>query len=252
MRLDGQDIRCQGLFGPVRMKVTYQEAQAHRMVAPMAIFWTDVVTDRNPCAGLEDTDKLRAGIWAHTYRNQLIAADARRYGPETQVLITVATVEHALHLKRLLPEFQLVYSGMAIKSSDLRAWARAGLIDDDFAAITDRQRQQRTRAFEAGTLKKVIVTTVWNVGVNLLHLDVLVRGDAGGSPINDTQVPGRNARAAHGKEVGIVHDYKDQFDAGFRRKAASRRDTYALHGWAQHEPGPNQQAELLALMENSA
>ena len=73
--------------------------------------------------------------------------------------------------------------------------------------------------------------------MNFTLLNVLNRADAGGSPIMDTQIPGRTARISAGKEVGIVRDYRDQFNTGFKRKASNRYTNYAGHGWTQVLPG---------------
>ena len=116
-------------------------------------------------------------------------------------------------------------------------YIEAGLLPDDEPAMTIQRRIDLTKAFERGELKKVIVTTVWNAGVDFRHLSILIRGDAGGSAINDTQIPGRTSRVLEGKKVSVIHDYLDQFDRGFHQIAMSRRRNYEKHGWKQIMPG---------------
>ena len=50
-----------------------------------------------------------------------------------QVLITVETVEHAIHLKKRLPEFELVYAVPADRyafNQDLTHYREQGLVDN--------------------------------------------------------------------------------------------------------------------------
>jgi superfamily II DNA or RNA helicase len=242
MRLDNKDMRAEALAGPVRYNVTYDEAVDHGMVVPIKVYWSDV-RGENPAEDLDGVSKKRAGIWRNETRNQIIANDARKYSEDTQVLITVETLEHALYLKRELPEYKLVYSGQGLSPEDV-LWYEEHF-PDEFSVMTEERKKKLTRRFERGKLKKAIATTVWNVGVNFKHLEVLIRADAGGSPINDTQIPGRAARINDKlikdgevtvKEAAIVHDYLDQFDAGLARKAKGRETSYISNGWEQFYP----------------
>jgi superfamily II DNA or RNA helicase len=242
MRLDNKDLRAMAMFGPIRLSIPYQEAVDHGLVLPIEIFWDDVVTDLNPCAGVDRRFKSQLnedGIWTHDYRNEVVAAAARSYKDDAQTLITVTTLEHALHLRRHLPDYEIVYAGESQTPQRLRYFRDQGLLYDGFSLMTPERRQRLTRQYSRGKLRKVIVTTCWNAGVDFRHLEVLVRADAGGSPINDVQLPGRNSRhhrEAGRKSVGIVRDFLDQFDSGFHQKAKKREKTYHQMGWTQHYP----------------
>jgi superfamily II DNA or RNA helicase len=236
-RLDNKDKRAEGMAGPVRVKVSYQKAVKHGMVVPITILWRDVIMDVDPGAGYRDTEKQRQCYWANRYRNKQIRRDAHLYDDDTQVLISVATFEHALYLKQLLPEFELVYNPDSQTDKDWRYYKKEGLLPEDFRIITDKRRAKFTKRFETGKLKKVIATPVWNVGVDFGHLQVLIRADGGGSPINDTQIPGRTSRLGDGSKLcGIVHDYRDQFNTGCSRKANDRGKSYDENGWEQRQP----------------
>ncbi len=256
MRLDNKDMRAEAMAGPIRLVVSYKEAEEHGMVVPIEVFWTDVVMDENPCSEMDGPQKKKYGIWTNEYRNKLIAKDARLYDDDTQVLITVETLEHALHLKRLLPEYKVVYSGQGLKDTDV-AWFTKNF-PDEFSPMTDERKQRLTARFENGKLKKAIATTVWNVGVNFRNLEVLIRADAGGSPINDTQIPGRNSRINNAvvkkegskeKLVGILHDYRDLFDTGFKHKSQNREKSYAKNQWTQHYPKDEKKSLLRRMMK---
>lgn len=235
-RLDNKDLRAEAIAGPIRLVVPYQEAVDHNMVVPIAVIWDNVSMDVNPCSDVGMHEKKRYAYWANEYRNKKIAAIAHRYSDDMQTLITVETLEHALNLKRLLPEFTLVYSARQIKPSDMKYFRDLDLIPPDWRTMTDDRKERLTQRFTKGKLKKVIVTTVWNVGVSFNHLRVLIRADGGASPINDTQIPGRTSRLNEeaGKLFGIVHDLRDQFDNGCKARAKGREKSYAEHKWVQY------------------
>jgi superfamily II DNA or RNA helicase len=229
------------------VRITYQEAVEHGCVVPIAVHWRNVLSKANPVAGLKTiAAKNRQGIWRHAYRNRLIAEDARQFPPDEQVLIAVDTIEHAVHLKRLLPEFTLCYSENGLSEWDKQNYVLQGFLRDDEPTMTRKRRYELKRRFEAGTLKKVIANSVWKRGVDFRQLAVLIRADAGSSAIAGTQIPGRTSRicAVTNKSSSVVIDYRDQFDDGFARKAKKREKTYARHGWQQLFEGELKQKEL--------
>lgn len=246
LRFDGKDLRMHGIFGPIVFSINYQQAQKADMVVPIEVYWSNVIMDFDPCGSLEDVEKKRYGIWKNDFRNQVIADDARRYADDTQVLITVDTLEHAMNLKRLLPEFSLVYMENGLSELERARYAKQGFCQPDEPLMDLNRRMELTKDFEKGKLKKAICTTVWNVGVSFNNLAVLIRAAGGGSAINDVQIPGRVSRIATGKTHGIVHDYLDQFNRGTRMQAASRARAYDRNAWQQTFPRKGMLKELLS------
>ena len=236
MRWDGKDLRMHGIFGPIVFQVSYAEAVKANMVVPIKVKWTSVVMDYDPCGSREDIEKKRHGFWRNTWRNGLIAEDARKYDDDTQVLITVETLDHAVNLKKLLPEYTLVYMENGMTPHQRHQYYKQGFINADEPLMDLERRQELTRRFEKGHLKKVICTPVWNVGVSFNKLAVLIRGDGGSSSINDIQIPGRASRTVNGKDFGVVHDYLDQFNQGYRQRAQKRAKAYESFGWEQIFP----------------
>jgi superfamily II DNA or RNA helicase len=232
-RMDKADFELQGLFGPVIYRVTYQAAKQAESIVPIEVRWRDVVTDTNPSERLQSVPMKRRGVWRHRYRNEQIVKDARSYGDDVQVLIVVETIEHMMYLKQLLPEFKLVYSEGGLSAEDRLDYIHRKLLPADTPLMTPTRRHKLRQLFETGQLKKVIATGVWNRGVDFRKLRVLIRADAGGSDINDTQIPGRVSRTSAGKALGVVHDYRDQFDRRFLQRAQKREANYVKHGWTQ-------------------
>lgn len=237
-RFDGSDSRLEALFGQPIFLLTYPEAEALGLVVPIEVEWSDVPMQRNPCAGLRnEVTKKRHGIWRNAVRNEVIAAKVRSF-PGQQCLVLVETVEHAVYLRNHLPEAELVYA--SLEDADLRKYQRQGLLPADFRVHDRRSRQESQRAMESGELRLAIATGVWAVGVDFTKLQVLVRGDAGASEIASIQMPGRVSRlnSEVGKQVGIVCDLHDGFDAGFRNKAQARWRHYRKMGWTQNTVNP--------------
>lgn len=231
-RPDGRDYRYEALFGPVRMKVGYAEAQDHGMVVPIRVQMRPVLMDEDPCFLCRDDERERFAVWANDTRNTLIAADAREAEKRGQVMISVRTVEHGLRLRELLPDYEVVYAEGAPTLDLRRRLAADGIELEGLPEMTTARRKQLKDDAESGTLRKFIANGVFNVGVNFVHLRTLIRADASGSPVMDTQVPGRVSRVGDGsKEVGTVYDYFDCFNRSYLSKSKGRMRMYASHGW---------------------
>jgi len=236
MRLDNKDMRVEGIFGPLIYKVSYSAAVKHGLIVPIEVHWRNVIMDVDPCADHSEETRTRWGIWRNRFRNRLIAGDAKAAGKDQQVLIVVRTIDHAVHLKRELPEFTLMYAENNLGYAERDTYVRRGLIMDEEPWMTLDRRKRLKEQFESGELRKVIATSVWDQGVNFHNLSVLIRADASASPTLDTQIPGRTSRLSTGKERGIIIDYLDQFNLGFARRAKKRWSSYAANGWKQYLP----------------
>ena len=234
-RLDQADFQLEGLFGPLVAKLTYQEGVDAGLIVPIEVHWRTARFKYNPAEDFDGVMLRKFGLWTNSARNRKIAKDAQHF-PDDQVLIVVKTVEHALHLQKLLPEYEIVYSQISPKK--LKSFKKQGLLKKNYRPLTPGEKDQCKRDFENGTLKKVIATSVWNRGVNFHRLQVLIRADGGASKIDDTQIPGRLSRHCERikKKCGVLIDYQDQFDERLERKADSRRRQYRRKGWKQVLP----------------
>jgi superfamily II DNA or RNA helicase len=231
-RLDGTDMRLESLFGKTIFHIPYPEAVELGLVSPIRVEWVDVPLSYNPAAGLKDVRRKRAAVWANAERNRTIATSALDFGPDEQVLIAVDTVEHGVNLWHLLREHGYAFIYNKMKKDDLKRYIRDGLLPADYRPLTFEEREHARVAFEAGLLKKAI-STVWDVGIDPVHLAAVVRAEGNNSGIEDIQVTGRVSRTAGGKRVGIVRDFLDSFDQGYAERARQRKRRYADMGWEQ-------------------
>jgi superfamily II DNA or RNA helicase len=237
-RADNKDNRVEGVFGPVISKVSFKSAKENNMVTPIQVVWREV----NQLPGGYDIDDFsdvelnRFGLWVNSYRNKLIAEDAAQYDDKVQTLIVVGTLQHAVSLKHLLPEFTLVYNGSSMTGERRRDFIREGFIDESEPVMNPTRYSKLVEDFTSNKLKKVIATGVWNVGVSFNHLQVLIRADGLSSKIASIQIPGRAARLLAGKSKGIVHDYIDNFSRRLLNRSKSRKKIYTELGFEQVFP----------------
>jgi superfamily II DNA or RNA helicase len=237
-RRDKRDFELKGLAGEVISCKTYEEGVADGSIVPIEVHWLNCklpYKKKNPAAGRTGNPREKHGVWRNEFRNQIIADAANAFDDEEQVLITVKTVEHALHLKKLLPQFQLVHG--KVKEEKQAEFEDAGLAPKNYDWDVKKRDEIRKR-FERGKLRKVIATSVWKRGVNFLGLSVLIRADRSSTKEDCTQIPGRLSRvhAAGGKTFSVLIDLNDEFDGGFELDANRRRGIYRRKGWAQFQP----------------
>jgi hypothetical protein len=220
----------EGFFGPVIYSLDYQEAVKRGIVSQLYVNINDVNEGPEISSTYSrKTTRFKHGIWYNLLRNQKVCDAARKYGAEVQVLVIVDTVQHALVLRQLMPEFEVCYNSLTNRSRQILL--DRGIISDDYQPITLADRIRMQEEFESRQLLKVIATPIWNVGVSFDTLEVLVRADAGVGEIGNIQVPGRLSRIADGKTGAILEDFSDRWDKYFRARALARINSYTSRGW---------------------
>lgn len=233
MRADGKDKRLTGLFGPVIGRVPYSVTQDAKMVSPIRVKWRKVIATNEVLDAItyrSEVERSRQELWRNVDRNNAIKQDALSYPHDCQVLITVDTFEHLAYLLSILPDFIPVYRSAERKDID-RYIQNKILPDRNYPTNPDLDTLRKQ--FERNEIKKVIATSVWNVGVSFDNLEVLIRANGTSSKIASVQGAGRLSRLAEGKEYGTLHDYIDNHDSLLMRKSNKRYNTYVETGFKQ-------------------
>jgi superfamily II DNA or RNA helicase len=146
----------------------------------------------------------------------------------------VKTIEHAVMLRQLLPDYTLCYASNGMDSDRLDKLIGQGLLPSDEPRMTPARLTSLRKSFADNKLKKVIANMVWSTGVNFRNLAVLARADAMASEIRDGQIPGRVCRRIEGvKESALLIDMHDDWSPGYSRKAQTRKSNYKKRGWVQ-------------------
>lgn len=230
-RFDGADYQLEGIFGKVVFAMSYQEAEALGLVAPVRVEWVkmDFEIGQKERA-LKGTAVEKWLIWRCDERNKRFAAKINEFAPDVQVLVLVSTVQHAVELKQYLPDFKLCYD----QCKDYASYVRTGKLDpEDEPLMTPQRREQMRQQFEEGALKKVIATDVWSTGVDFAALSVVGRADGRDSRIADTQIPGRGNRIFEGKAYATLIDCMDGHHDTLLGRSNRRKRNYIKKGWKQ-------------------
>lgn len=122
-RGDGALGLIKGLFGKVIAECTYQEAQQHGMVTPIRAIMPTY--DHYPIKTLKDSQIIneKTHYWHNHQRNAFIARIAADTEPDTQTVITVKTLEHAifLHNQPELADWPIIHAGGVDKGKPMTA-----------------------------------------------------------------------------------------------------------------------------------
>ena len=233
-RSDGADSALTFLFGDVIYTMSYADGVEKGLVVPIKVHW--LRCSEADCVYSPWGSKVtsyRNFIWRNPYRNKLIADFVQTsVAPEEQVLILVASVEHAVYLHQFLPEYTMVYGSM----QDIDSYKRRNLLPEDYQPMSVKERKQAQDDFKSGKLRKVIATDVWSTGVDFPDLRYVFMASARSSSIMGTQSGGRVSRLSFGKNGGTVVDIMDAFEGGstpFMGSSKTRKATYKKLGWKQ-------------------
>jgi superfamily II DNA or RNA helicase len=219
------ELVIESLFGPILADIPYDDAVGKGLVTPIEVHKYIVNRASNFNAEGSAVTKKRHGYWRNKTRNEMIAAVARMSPADEQVLIMVETLEHAIYLHKLLPEFEVVHYGGANKKKVI-----GGVYTGKYK-MNDKRSSYLRNMFSKGKIKKVIATTVWKEGVDFPELSVLIRADGITSPIMSNQIPGRLSRLSSGKQVGVLVDFEDKFCVWAERRSKARMKVYTDTGW---------------------
>jgi len=228
-RGDGADMEVQGLFGDVIYTETYKKSADKGNITPLEVRMVHVYGSDITVQG--DIEKARRTYWRNAVRNREIARQASAYPASTQVLIYVDKVEHVFALKKLLPQYEAVYSSLSKKK--YADFIKEGLISEDipYPYISSVNTVDKAQEFSSGKIKKAICTSVWSTGVDFVNLAVMIRADGGAGSIPNVQIPGRLSRKAADKDKGVLIDFFDHFGRTSLQRSNSRLTTYKEQGW---------------------
>jgi superfamily II DNA or RNA helicase len=231
-RSDNANLIVEGIFGPVREHVTMQEGWEEGYAAKVKAYFYRVPAKATN--KVQQASKLRETVWRNKGRNSFIARVARHWETQfedPQSLIMVSTLEHAIILGTHLEDYFIVYASVDRKKID--KLKDKGLLPPQFEFLNPARRKEVNRKIENGEIRKVIATTTLGTGVDMRHLDVFIRADAGSSEISNIQFRGRVARGDQGFYVDF-YDFGDGFesDKGPRERAAHKRfKSCEKEGW---------------------
>ena len=242
-RNDGSGIVMESLFGPVILRMSYEEAQLAGMVTPMKYAMLSCKWAPSICQKEDISEVLlkRYAYWQNTVRNKAIADFIYKIhaaDKDAQILIVCGVLEHAIALHQMLPFFKVAYYGGSDLADVSKHFPKEKYpnLDINSYKMTQKQLDIMRAAFAKGTLKWVISTLVFRQGVSFNNLRILVRADGATSEIMGIQIPGRLARLHEGKDYGYLIDIDDTGCAWAKRRTICREKLYEEQKWTKVAP----------------
>ena len=232
-RSDKADLLVEAMFGGTLFSFSYQESVSAGAVVPIEVHVYSIA--KGSSKDYDDPVAVkRHGFWRNYTRNLKIAEVATRHAESgDQVLILCDTIDHVMHIKRLLPKAVAVYSNCSKKRYE-ESYVSKGFTSDPH--LTSKGVSKIRKGLESGEIKLCVSTMIFKEGIDFTHLACLIRADGGSSDINNTQLPGRLSRTVDGKTIGVLVDFMDVFDKRLRRKSLKRLSFYKKKGWkVKHE-----------------
>lgn len=184
-----------------------EEIDAQEMLENEVIVFPEITFIENIVPGTIDWPSANElCIMRNEIRNELIANLVEKHGLPT--LILVKNIEHGEILNKLIPN-SIFVSGC--KSSE--------------------DRQEAIKNFDTGETTTLIATNIFNEGISINIIRVLIIASGGKSKIETTQKLGRGLRKDEGKEKVLVFDFYDLGNKFCQRHSESRMKIYKKVGF---------------------
>lgn len=222
-RTDGGNRAIEAVFGPIVENVTYREGVEEGYIPDV-----DTRFYLAPMSNISTTETLQqeqALIIHNVTRNRLIRDVCLHWdhkfrqednGAEPQIIIVVDKAEHAVVLRRLLPDYTAIFK--SIKPGPKKRLLDEGYLPEEMVPVSEREALKLQQGLELGLIRKAIIISSMGTGVDTKKLDVIVRADGGKSPVSITQYRGRVMRGHR----GVYIDFMDQGFPRYERAAMAR------------------------------
>ena len=189
-------------MGPIISTIDVQELMENDVIVRPKITFIQ-------CEGIKTLDWAAANdkcIMFNDKRNKLIIEKIKEHDVPT--LILIRNLEHGEELNRLIPN-SVFLSGA-----------------DDVAT-----RKNVIKDFEEGRVKTIIASNIFNEGISINAIRMLIIASGGKSRIETVQRLGRALRKDKGKTEAIVYDFDDYGNRFTEKHSNIRKHTYKECGF---------------------
>ncbi len=215
MRAQYDNLLLEGVTGASLYKISSKQLIDLQYLTPPKIIMKHIPGDLNIVKERGRSNQVHAKHWRkvenmgikfHEKRTKAIVRDIQAY--PKPMLVLVKTVDQATYI-------QNVY-----KSQTGRALC--------FSSGKDRAsiRRHNVQKLRDGDLDVLLVTTIFDEGVDIPELATVILAGGGKSTVKTIQRVGRCLRLAPGKEVATIIDYQDGHHAMLKKHAKARRKVY--------------------------
>jgi superfamily II DNA or RNA helicase len=194
--------RVRQFFGPILLEVGTKELIENEVLVKPKITFIKVECPKT----LDWPSANEQCIMYNQERNNKIVEINNKYNLPT--LILIKNIEHGQLLNRMI-ENSVFLSG----------------IDDSSV------REDALKDFRAGKIKTLIASSIFNEGISINEIRVLIIASGGKSKIQTTQRIGRSLRKDKGKDTAIVIDFADVGNKFTQKHSLMRYNTYKKLGF---------------------
>jgi len=258
------ELSLEGLLGPSIGEVTQEEALKTQVISPAKIRIVKIPAQPYIKNFSSYHDAYLEGVVRNRIRNRRVMKTAQEYLEQNMtVLIIVRRVEHGFNLKdmfdKLLPQYEVPFLCGGLDAETQKEIRRLKNKIDQYRTVGEIkgqksiqevqkeldiyrdieakikkgsiERHQYRKLLHERRIKCIIVTTIWNEGVNIPSLNVLINAAGGKSETTTIQSASRCLTAFEGKEHGIIVDFFDNNARWFVDHFGERLSIYCDKGW---------------------
>ena len=206
-------LAIEGALGPIIDEVTIKEGQERGTMASIKIRFLKVPVDYKVKDLRKYQDVYRAGVVENTAQHSLIIETAAKHVKKgDSVLILVTQIAHG---ENLLDECERQHVQAVFAQG-----ATEGII-----------RKEIKDALNSKDIHVVIATTIWNEGLNIPELNVIINAAGGKSEIRTLQIIGRGLRLTKTKRQLIMYDVMNLNHSFLLSHLGERLAIYTEMGW---------------------
>lgn len=182
---------CEGLIGPVCAALSINEGNQLGIIAKPRIKFIKVPKNYAVAELRRYADVYSQGVVHNSIKNRKIMETAKRHVDQgDSVLIIVNQIEHGNNLMQMSREIRVPADFVqGITESDIRTQIKNDL--------------------NSKKIKCVIATAIFNEGINIPELNVIINAVGGKSEIRTLQILGRGLRKTKDKSELIMYDVFD-------------------------------------------
>lgn len=260
--VEHEKLLVEGLLGPIIGEITHEEARELKIQAKPKLRLIKIPEQdalKNMSTYLE---AYMFGIIKNRARNRLIMKTAVEYlEDDNTVLIIVTRIQHGIFLEDLFRKFYPEYNtpflcGNADPATEKRLekierdlpllkekrkrTSRVLMLEKEREDILETRQRLRENSSKRSEYRKllserkvkcVIATNIWNEGVNIPSLNVVINAGGSKSETPTIQMSSRSLTACPGKEYGVIVDFFDPNFTTFIDHFGERITTYMELGW---------------------
>jgi len=207
-------MAIEGLLGKVIYQVDWERAINSDIVVDVVVNLTKLPEDKLVRDLRSYREVYRKGVVERKSRHRAVLQRTLYHLEKGRtILILITEIEHGYNLQKFAKE---IYD-----------------LDIEFVhgATPGDTRAEIQRLLDSREVKSVIASTIWNEGMDIPSLDVVVNASGGKSELPTLQKIGRGVRKAEGKDRLILEDFFDPSHPYLIDHFGRRLSLYFEKGW---------------------